>query len=177
MSFHPLLWELLCWYSHPRKISLQSITIHWALSICDRLLHNFAIFKVADENMFSFCLLLQLLPFLSYTFFTVSMEEGKVKVFPSVTGTSAGLTAATESDRFFIQKCEWKLCLAAKGTAILRHVRSTSFKSQIHRLGMLQFWNMLITVSTDPESCGTYNSWESSSSGRLREQFLFASGH
>lgn len=70
--------KALMLHSHPRKIILPSITIHWMLILSARLLHSFAMFEVADENMFSFCLPL---PLLSYTLFTISMEEGKVGFF------------------------------------------------------------------------------------------------
>lgn len=49
------------------------------LSVLARLLHSCAVLRGADENIFSVCLLLQQLHVLSYTFFTVSMEEGKGK--------------------------------------------------------------------------------------------------
>lgn len=97
------------------------------LRVLARLCQSFVVLRGADENTFSFSFLSQQLPLLSYPFFAVSMEEGKERILPSVTDTSAVLTAAIESNRFFIRKCKWKLCLAEKGIAILRHVRSIPF--------------------------------------------------
>lgn len=60
---------------------LLSIIIHWILSIFARLLCNFAMLTGVDENISSFCLLLQQLPLLSYTFSQLVWKKAKKKSF------------------------------------------------------------------------------------------------